>query len=279
MKFISTSPKRILSILGFIVLFTFIVILQLKYDEIEHPRYHFTTETRYVAPASFVKKFSFGFDNVLADLYWIKTIQDFSIWDGVDPFYFQEYHNIAVLDPLFSYPYILGILTVTSKTNKTALEGIEPISKIGIEKLPYNWEIPFYLARGFHLAKDYDKALEYTKIAISRPIIPDMVANFYNIYAKKKWGDKEANQAFLKTIIDTTKSTTTKKILKQGVAISTITTIIQTAAETYKEKYGTYPESIDELANKKLLGFSPALKSEFIVLMDKQTGHVQVFAR
>lgn len=282
MNFFSINKNTILVIAFLSLLLGTSAIIQIKYDEIEHPQNIFTTETRYILPTFIVKNFSFGFNNIIADLYWVKAIQDFSIWDGKDSFYLQEYKNIATLDPKFSYPYLLGILTFTSKSagekvmKAHILETIEPVSQIGIENLPNNWEIPFYLGTGFQLTKNPEKALYYLKIAASNPDAPDLIRNVYKSYLKNAiFGDVAARE-FIKAIYDTTTSSTTKKILEDGLMVNDLKDIIQSIVNNYKTKYGVYPTSIDDLVYTKMIQIRPELKKEFNITINKNTGEVKI---
>ncbi len=285
MNFFSINKNTIPVLALLSVLLALSAIIQVKYDKIEHPQIIFTTETKYILPTFIVKNFSFGFNNIIADLYWVKAIQDFSIWDGNDSFYLQEYKNIATLDSKFSYPYLLGILTFTSKSagekvlNPHILETMEPISQIGIKNLPNNWEIPFYLGTGFQLTKNPEKALYYLKIAADNPDAPDRIRNVYKSYLKNAIFGEVAAREFIKAIYDTTTSETTKKILKDGILINDLRDIIQSIVNNYKNKYGSYPSSIDDLVYVKMIQIRPELRSEFNILINQNTGEVKIIPK
>lgn len=289
MSFPNNYKNKILGSVLFLFLFISVIWLQHNYDKIVHPNILFTTETRYIMPASVVKNFSFGFRNVLADFYWVSIIQDFSIWDGKDPFYLREYENLSTLDPKFAYPYLLGILTFTSKgvnnknfSSKEAssnVETIEPIAQIGMKNLPDNWEIPFYMGTAFQLTKTPDKALYYLKIAASKPNIPDSVRSVYNSYLRNLVTGDNASKAFVQTIYETTESKTTKKILKEGIIIKDLTQVIEVIVKNYKTKYGVYPTSIDDLVQNKMIRVGTELKNEFNIKIDKNTGNVEITSK
>lgn len=270
--------------IGFFIAFllTSAVIIQKKYDSIEHPQIIFTTETRYILPSTIVSAFSFGFKNILADLYWVKAIQDFSIWDGHDPFYVQEYKNIATLDPKFSYPYLLGILTFTSKSagekvlNASILETIEPVIQTGIENLPDNWEIPFYLGTGFQLTKNPEKAFKYLKLAAENKNAPEIIRNTYKTYLKNTLTGRTASGALVKAIYETTESETTKKILESSVLIDELTDILKTLITSYKNKYGYYPRSVDDLIARGMLQRGKELKNTFTITINPKNGDVHI---
>lgn len=288
MKFFTTNISKLSVVIFLLLLLASAALLQKKYDAIVHPQIVFTTETRYILPTFIVKNFSFGFKNILADLYWVRAIQDFSIWDGTDPFYLQEYKNITTLDPAFSYPYLLGILTFTSRSvndkngKMTTLETLEPTIALGMKSLPDNWEIPFYLGTGFQLTKNPEKALYYLKIAASHPDAPERIHNAYTTYLKNTLTGKSASGTDLvKAIYETTSSETTKKILKEGVMINDLTDIIKTVVASYKNKYGIYPSSLNDLINRKMIreDAGPELKNNYNIVINSNTGNVTITAR
>lgn len=285
-----TRIKRVTPLLLIVSLLGIAIVAQIKYDSIKHPRILFTTETRYILPSSIVTNFSFGFRNILADLYWIKAIQDFSIWDGKDPFYLSEYKNIAALDPKFTYPYLLGILTFTTKSvreknNATStLETIEPVIESGIKSLPDNWELPFYLGTGFQLTDNTEKALKYLKLASSYENAPERIRNVYKVYLKntltgKTAAGKDISRDLVKAIYETTESETTKKMIAESVRIGDLTEILEGVALEHKKKYGYYPSSIFELAAHKMLMKEDLLNKQFKIVINQNTGKVTVTIR
>ena len=285
MSFLQKNKNNMLGLILFFVLFTFVILSQYKYDKIVHPTIIFKTETKYVMPSSIVKNFSFGFKNVLADFYWISIIQDFSIWDGRDTFYLREYENVSTLDPSFAYPYLLGILTFTSKGmepkggKKESIEAIEPIIAIGMKNLPNNWEIPFYMGTGFQLLKLPEKALPYLKIAASKQDTPDVVIKVYNSYLKNLLTGDNATKALIGTIYETTNSETTKKILKEGVIINNLKEVLEIIIKNYKIKYGYYPSTLNDLVNTGMIKNTQALSDEFNVSINNTTGEVKITSK
>lgn len=268
------------------------VKIQLTYDAIVHPQSVFTFETRYILPEKVVRNFSFGFRNLLADLYWVKAVQDFSIWDGTDPFYAQEYKNIAALDPKFAYPYILGILTFTSssadnsKSNSGMLLTIEPVIQTGIENLPDNWEIPFYMGTGFQITKNTEKALYYLKLASSHENAPQIVRDIYKTFLKNTITGKEASgkamsKDLLRAMYETTNSNTTKKMLEDGIRINDLIAILENVNTKYYKQYGTYPSSLNDLVNHNIIASETrnALLKAYKVSFNPYNGKVSIIAR
>ena len=275
-----TTQRYITTILlsiFFLSLFIVTVFTQRAYDAIVNPEViYIEAKKKYILPASIVKNFSFGFSNSIADMYWLSSIQDLPEWDHKEKFYIDQYRNLATLDPKFSYPYIFGILTVSSKLHKNSVEMIEPVAAMGIQNLPYNWEIPYYLGVQFNVAKNREKALEYFEIAATRPLIPDLVRTVYRAYKKNLLKENDATLAFIKTIYETTESETTKKIIKEGMVLSDMTQIVKNVSEKYKTRYGRYPSSLTELIDAKMIQVTPALTEGFRITINPSTGAVDI---
>lgn len=290
MNFLSKKKSTLSSAFIIVCLLGVAATVQLRYDEIMHPHIIFTTETRHILPAQIVKNFSFGFRAILADLYWVKAVQDFSIWDGTDPFYLQEYRNIAALDPKFSYPYLLGILTFTSRSvndkqgTLSTLETLEPTIQIGIENLPNNWEIPFYMGTGFQLTKNPEKALKYLALAASHEEAPELIHTVYTSYLKnilmgKHADGKNISNDLISAIYETTESETTKKMLEDSIKVANLTEALEGITKAFHSKYGYYPSSLNELASHNMLKVTDLLTKEFRITINQNTGKVTVTPR
>ena len=125
-------------------------------------------EVLYVENGLFLKKLSLGFENVAADLYWLRTVQYFGAQrqklNGADYSLLEPLLRITTdLDPNFKIAYSYGA-TFLSEPFPMGLgmpsKGVEMIDR-GIQAHPQYWR--FYLDKGFiyywHL-KDYKKAAE-----------------------------------------------------------------------------------------------------------------------
>lgn len=278
---ISVHPRAIILTL-ILALYVPIISVQLTYDSIMHPNLLERTLTRkFVLPESVIKNLSFGFNNVLADYYWVSIIQDFAGWNRKDEYFIQEYKNLFTLDPRFHYPYIFAILTLPSykggdvKNTLTA----EEFAKIGIKHIPDSWEIPYYMATAFQLVHQDDKVLPYLAVAVSRPIIPVAVKSSYELYTSKQVKGSKASREFIKTIYETTQSKTSKDIIKQGLVMTQIADQITEASQEYKKRFGSYPKSIDDIAEKGLITVDTTLKNKTIITIDQTTGIASVTPR
>lgn len=141
--------------------------IQSRIDE-QFGEYRATEEILYVESGDVLKKVLVGFENIAADLYWLRTVQYFGgqrmqvttkNYDLLEPLL-----NITIdLDPDFKIAYTYGATFLSEPFPMGAglpLKGIEIIER-GMKNHPEYWR--FYLDKGFiyfwHL-KDCEKAAE-----------------------------------------------------------------------------------------------------------------------
>ena len=169
-----------------VTLIVFCVVTQLEYDAANKPFTHkFEAVNRTLFPASVLKYLSFGFNNVIADMYWIRTIQDLIQWNEKDQFYVDYFKNISTLDPKFEYPYLFGIFVVPTNKSPQFLNEIAIVADRGIEALPENWQIPFYLSTKYKLiTQDLNKTAYYLNLAASRDTAPESVFALFSVNAE-----------------------------------------------------------------------------------------------
>lgn len=130
--------------------------------------YRATEEILYVDRGDAMKRMLLGFDNVAADLYWLRTVQYFGgkRLDATNKDYrlLEPLLNITIeLDPNFKIAYSYGATFLSEPFPAGAGQpekGIEIIDK-AIERHPEHWR--FYLDKGFiyfWFLHDYEKAAE-----------------------------------------------------------------------------------------------------------------------
>jgi hypothetical protein len=238
-----------------------------------------TKVEKHVLPSKILKYMTLGFNNVIADYYWINIIQDFSGWDRKDEhsnFLIEEYYNLTTADPYFAYPYLFGILTIPIKTDPTSIDLIVPIAERGMRSLPYNWEIPFYLGTQYQVMKKPSQALAYIERAASLPLVPETVTNVYNSFKRRGVSGDSATRSFVQAIYETTESKTTKKIIKDNILLTDITYVLTKVVGDYRARFSTYPTSLDDLIQAKMIRIDDALKERIVVTINQKNGAVEV---
>ncbi len=137
----------------------------------------------FVTPPEEIKYFNFGQSMVMADLLWIRWIQNIEQCDAVQEtalehgktiqyplkpcsggWSTQMLDRITLLDPYFKNAYILGA-TVVSVLVEDKL-GLDKVFERGIEYFPKDWLIPYRAAyHAMDVMKDNSKAAYYLGIA------------------------------------------------------------------------------------------------------------------
>lgn len=267
--------------LNFIVPCVFLLgatFLQLRYDAIKLERFNLRApEHRYVMPASVVRHFAFGFQNVLADYYWVTAIQALNKWDRKDTYFPEYFRIISALDPRFSYPYIFATLVVPNRINKESLTWLSEISEIGMRALPENWEIPFYTGMEHYVVgKSSERAVHYLEIAASKKSAPEYVRTTYGIHLMRDATEYEKSRALFTTIYETSDNDETKKIVKERMALLDLIEMLEKASLAYKTKYHAFPSSLADIEKAGFIKLPPDLVEKFTIEVDKTTGKVML---
>ena len=150
-----------------VLLFGAVYGIQSRIDK-SFGQYRAVEEILYVDRGSAMKRVLLGFDNVTADLYWLRTVQYFGgkrLEEMNKDYRLLEplLHITVELDPNFKIAYSYGATFLSEPFPMGAglpLKGIEIIDK-GIASHPEHWR--FYLDKGFiyfWFLKDYAKAAE-----------------------------------------------------------------------------------------------------------------------
>lgn len=263
----------------FIVLFiSSIISLQIKYDRLS-PTLSTKTKivTRNLLPAQILPYTNFGFNAVLADYYWIKSIQDFIAWDGKDMYFLDYFKNISTLDPRFEYPYLFSILVIPQNKDIVMLDAVAKIAQTEIDTVSTSWKIPYYLGTNYYLfTKKYSPAREYLEIAANKEGAPAGVYLTYSSFVAKDIEGNKATQEMFKVIFNNTESETIKKLASLGFQESVLTQLLEKSIVAYKAKYGKYPQSIEELLALKFIALPPDLLDSFSISINQKNGSFKV---
>lgn len=265
-----------------------VVIFQKNHDLRSDP---FTTklsaQSHNLLPSEFLPYITFGFGNIITDSYWIRSVQDFVVWDGKDPYYLNYFKNISTLDPTFEYPYLFSILIVPQNKDVITLNKIAEFADNGIEAISTSWKIPFYLGTQYYLfTKKYDPAEKYLKIAAKVPGAPDGVFLTYSTFAGRNSplpirsdSDFALQKELLKVVYNNTDNETIKKMAAEGIEEKYVSQMLEKGIIAYKEKYKRYPKSVDEMVAVNFVSLSQELLNGFAVKINQKNGSFRVFVR
>jgi hypothetical protein len=219
----------------------------------------------YLPSGKFLKGAALGFDEMLADLLWIKAIGYFGGHSATDQDYTWLSHILEIvttLDPFFQYPYEFGgvILAMeigdVDKSNILLEKGMENVSK----SHKRYWYFPFYLAFNYMYHKDdYKTAAYYLEIASKFPQSPDYIP----LLVSRLYADADSPEiavTFLTEMINSTKKIELKEKLKlrlNEVINQANIKFLEHANSQFLLKFLRYPESIDEMLKTGYIYYIP----------------------
>lgn len=269
--------KRLLLVLTFCVLSAEVYRSQIALEGIRRampPGY----EMMYMPSGKHMRVASLGYQQIIADLIYLWSIQHTT--NPIVPDRFERFEHvysvIGDLDPEYVDPYHVGAMTMIYEMKKAAM-AFRLLDR-GIEKLPRNWTIP--LDAGFYAymqAKDYDLAIKYFEIAMSRNS-PDVVGRLHAHMFERK-GDLRASLDFWRELYEsTTSDERTRRIaynhffdLSQEVDLETL----RNAITAYTAKIGHRPANLARLVQDGLLRDLPVNPEGDEYLYDSRSGEVK----
>ena len=136
-------------------------------------------ELGYLPPPRLARSLSFGYENLVADLMWIRTVQYFGKHLETDRRYprLPSLLDVTVgVDPHFAEAYRYGaeFLWLAGYTRRTV-----PALEEGYRENPERWELPHDLGRLYFLQlADYAQALRWWVIAERLPGSPSYLPRF-----------------------------------------------------------------------------------------------------
>ena len=282
------------SVKGVIVVFSLIAIsipFQRRIDDIRG-RFRSVEETLYLSSSS-IRKLSFGYKEVLADIYWMRALQYFgervvkTLNEGgynqllsVKPKSDLLYHYFDIitdLDPRFANAYRYGG-TFLADPPPIGLGDIEKGTALfdkGRRNNPANYHLPLEEAFIYYLyAKDYEKAADLFKEASQKPGLSDFRrASLEGMAASShsEGGNRELSRRIWKEIYETTADEGRKEFalrnLKEIDAMD-IEDRLTEALREYINRYNELPKSIDGLKDAGIIKQVPKepLGGEFIIV-------------
>ncbi|WAC07000.1 MAG: hypothetical protein OS130_12255 [Thermodesulfobacteriota bacterium] len=128
----------------------------------------------YIPSGNFLKPFTLGFNQLIADYFWIKTIGYFGehlMSDRNYPWLYQILDLVTNLDPHFIWPYYFGGITLSLEAQQVKQSNL--ILKKAIHYYPDNWKFPFFLGFNYwYHTQELSKAAFYLQCAAQKPNAP-----------------------------------------------------------------------------------------------------------
>lgn len=217
-------------------------------------------DSLYLPTPQYVKLIALGYDMILADFLWLRSIQAFGAHFMIDRDYRPIYNLFDVitdLDPKFIPAYTFGQMVIGDEGGDYELS-LKLIDK-GMLENPRNYTLPYWA--GYVCVwdvGDYQRAKYYYRQALKSPDCPDYVRRILS-YIELKWGKYKI--AYEKYVEDYLRSldqandiviTLTKERLREVVS-RWYQKVLNDAAAAYREKYGEDIKTLDDLVKRGLL--------------------------
>jgi tetratricopeptide (TPR) repeat protein len=234
-----------------------------------------------------VKKMALGYDNLMADFYWMRTIQYYGRFDEADRRKIR-YKNLytllditTTLDPYYLDAYRTGCFFLAAEDPLGADQPEEALKLLdkGLSYHPEEWQLLY--DKGFiyywHL-QDFRTAGETWLQAAAITGAPDWLSGLAAASVTRGgdlavaialWQDR-----FLQSTRENEKETALNRLISFKVAQDFWGW--QALAEKYREENGVYPESLQILAEKHGLRYSLADPLGTPYEYDSQTGEVSL---
>jgi len=254
-----------------ILLSALVVIFQYEYDA-----------TKTVLPASFpgslnpemVRLVDMGFHSSVASALWVSTMPEVLDLFRNQTEYFSDLSYLNAVDPKLSYPYAFSVLILPATPYPTALDASFEIGKQGIANGDPDWRIPYYMALNYYLGlKDKKDAITYFDLAAHTPGVPGYAERFALNFGIGT-NERETIKQLWTTIRDSTNDLSEKARAQAYVDRLDDLDYLEAAAKVYKQQYGAYPASPDDLVKKGIIPEVPQdpLGFTFIINTDGTAG-------
>jgi len=232
----------------------------------------------YIPSGQFLKRATFGFSSIAADLVYLWAIQYYSEYDIPDRFDYLDhiFGIISELDPKYLDPYEVGGLIAVYEAQDLDL-ALKIIDR-GIENNPDEWLFPFeagHYAQRFR--KDYALARKYYKMAMEIEGAPPVTRRLYANAAYEVMDYETSWRSWLE-IYETAQDERTKKIASNHLyRVKTAIDIqnIQEALQKFRSRYGHFPEYLDQLVQSGYVNLIPKDLDNKEYLYDSQTGQIK----
>lgn len=219
-------------------------------------------ELAYFPSGKFLKPVVIEYENLAADLVWLRAIQYYGHHLMTDRKYTWLGHIFDILtqlDPKFVGAYRFGGMTLAWDAEKPE-EGISLLRK-GMHENPLRWELPFDIGFIYYMVlKDYAKAGNYFYLAGKMPETWQIAQR----WAAFSYGKSEDRRGFGKLLFEDLYHSTTnpelKKVAKRGLLFirrQEHLEYLQKGVDKYYEKYQRYPPDLKTLEREGLIDSIP----------------------
>jgi hypothetical protein len=214
----------------------------------------------YLPETRFLRLVSLGYENVLADLLWFRTISYFGEHyrsDRVYSWLAQMCDRVTDLDPRAFHVYRFAGMVLPWEAREVD-EGLRLLEK-GTRVFPNSWLLRYWLGFEYFLFKDdYKKATTYLEQAARLPGSPASVARLLVLFHQRQYGPQTTVE-FLNELTADPLSEDIRQVLDQSkkeAQLAADLEYLNAAVARYEQRFRRPPQSLHDLLTAGLL---PAL--------------------
>jgi tetratricopeptide (TPR) repeat protein len=213
----AAGRRRLLSLgAAIVLLLASVIAVQAKLDR-EQASVPVTGSVLYLPSGAYLHQIALGYDQVWADILWLRTISYYSDQVAMEGQFLYLYHMldiITTLDPQFLYPYLFGGVTLSLQLQRPDL-AIALLEK-GRRYHPRVWRIPFLMGfNAYFMQGDTATAARYLDRASKLPGAPTYLSDFAARLYMRGDGRAKALQFLEELIRQSENSTLRDQLIKR----------------------------------------------------------------
>jgi hypothetical protein len=236
-------------------------------------------ELVYLPDAARLRPLALGYDNVLADVVWFRTIDYFGAHYASDrayPWLASMCDLVTDLDPRAKHVYRFAALVLPWEAHDPDA-ALRLLAK-GARALPDSWMIPYQEGVIHYLFKgDFERAAAALARAARQPRAPAFVARFAAILQTREQGP-QTTIAMLEQMREQATSAQTREVVERSLRDARAAwdiELLERAVATYRTRHGRVPASLAEVVAAGLLRSVPADRYGGTYEIDRSTGAVR----
>lgn len=218
-------------------------------------------EPVYLPKAEFLRPMALGWRNALADVLWFRTISYFGAHyrrDHTYPWLATMCDLVTDLDPRAEQVYRFAGVILPWEANQVDA-GIHLLEK-GVQQFPDSWLLRYHLGFLYFFFKDdQEKALAQLRTAVVLPGAHPSIARLAAVLARQQYGS-ETTLAFLDELQQDVESDDVRHIILEQMReahLAADLTQLQAAIDTYRQRVGLMPLSLQNLVEMGLVAAVP----------------------
>ena len=236
-------------------------------------------EPVYLPRAEYLRPMSLGWQNVLADILWFRTISYFGEHyrsNRTYPWLAEMCDLVTDLDPRAEHVYRFAGFILPWEANQ-ADAGIRLLEK-GARQFPDSWTFEYFLGfQSYFFKNDYEKALVHLRRAVQLPGVHPSVAQLVAVLSAEQYGPETA-LAFLAELEREVDSADLREVVRANMEDARMAAGLQrinAAVKEYQERTGHLPLTVEALVDAGLLPALPADPYGGTYVVDHLSGTVR----